>query len=97
MPPDNPSIPLPYKDVTIKACINDFARIEEMLITLGAVYIGHDAQTDYYFETANGKLKLRQGTIENIIIHYRRDGADGIEKTTVFRSKKTQQPARLTC
>jgi len=59
--------------------------MEERLARLQATYIGLDAQTDYYFETPYGKLKRRQGTIENLITHYERVVVDGVEKTRVYQ------------
>ncbi|HEU5292508.1 MAG TPA: CYTH domain-containing protein, partial [Cyclobacteriaceae bacterium] len=44
-----------------------------------------DHQTDTYFQVDHGKLKLRQGTIENLITHYERTFENGAEKTQVFR------------
>ncbi|QOI96182.1 MAG: CYTH domain-containing protein [Flammeovirgaceae bacterium] len=85
MSSENPNSPLEYTDFTIKATLTNFAPVEEVLISMGAMYIGNDEQTDYYFETDNGKLKLRQGTIENRIAHYRREYEVGSEKTIVFR------------
>ncbi len=63
---------LPYKDYTIKAPISNSEIIECVLKNIGALFIGTDHQTDLYFETPVGKLKLRQGTIENLITHYER-------------------------
>ena len=44
-----------------------------------------DEQKDTYFQTDTGKLKLREGTIENLITHYERILEDGIERTVVYR------------
>ena len=77
-----------YKDYTIKAKLNDFDSVEKILTLINATYIGLDYQTDYYFETEKGKLKYRQGTIENLITHYEREIKNGIEKTTVYQYDK---------
>ncbi len=76
---------LPYKDFTLKSQVEDLARLEEILIKSGSKFIGSDKQKDTYFETDRGKLKLRQGTLENLITHYERIEEDGIERTLVFR------------
>jgi len=34
--------------------------------------MGIDQQTDTYFNVANGRMKLREGNIENALIHYKR-------------------------
>ncbi|HCW07475.1 MAG TPA: hypothetical protein DGG95_08950 [Cytophagales bacterium] len=77
--------PLPYKDFTIKAKLKNRQVIQEKLAELNALLVGEDHQTDYYFETAKGKLKLRQGNIENLITHYERIVEDTVERTIVYR------------
>lgn len=79
------SAQLPYKDFTIKAKLPDAKEVEKILNTAGATFVGHDFQTDHYFETIRGKLKWRQGTIENLITHYERIYDSGIERTIVYR------------
>ena len=78
-------IPLNYKDYTIKAKIVNPGSIESRLKEICAKYIGMDIQTDHYFKIEKGKLKWRQGTIENLITHYERISESGIEKTIVYR------------
>ncbi|MDL5050181.1 hypothetical protein QQ054_29680 [Oscillatoria amoena NRMC-F 0135] len=95
MPPSTAGLPTTYKDFTIKASVKDFAPIEGILTNMNAHYAGLDEQTDYYFETHVGKLKLRQGTIENVIIHYRRALENGIERTTVYRYDKNPGPEQI--
>ncbi len=77
-----------YKDYTIKARLENHAEVEAILQSLDAEFIGLDKQTDYYYETEIGKLKYRDGNIENLITHYKRDIVDGIERTTVYRYDK---------
>ncbi|MEO8174363.1 MAG: class IV adenylate cyclase [Sediminibacterium sp.] len=74
-----------YKDYTIKAVVADFKQIENLLQELKATFAGVDHQTDTYFQVSIGKLKLRQGTIENLITHYERKTDNGMEKTTVYQ------------
>ncbi|WP_197464093.1 CYTH domain-containing protein [Rufibacter sp. DG15C] len=50
-----------------------------------AKFVGLDRQVDTYFDTPQGKLKLRQGTIENLITHYERVVENGVERTIVYR------------
>jgi adenylate cyclase class 2 len=76
---------LTYKDFTLKAVVADFRSIEGDLQKMNAIFIGIDRQTDTYFQVSIGKLKLRQGTIENLITHYERKIENGMEKTTVYR------------
>ena len=74
-----------YKDYSIKAQIQSFGPIERKLQKLGAHYIGEDHQKDTYFEIEQGKLKLREGTIENLIAHYERKMINGMERTSNYR------------
>ena len=76
---------LNYKDYSLKAKLQNFEEIERILEMLGAHYIGQDRQTDTYFETPRGKLKLRQGSIENLIAHYERKMINGLERTDNYR------------
>ena len=41
------------------------------------VFKGTDFQTDTYFNSAKGRLKLRQGDIENNLIYYERNNQAG--------------------
>ena len=74
-----------YKDYTIKAKVSSGKALEDKLRQLNSRFLGVDLQTDTYFEVENGKLKLREGTIENLITHYERTHDGDAEKTTVFR------------
>lgn len=77
--------PLNYQDITLKAKVADAKKLEDKLMAIGASFLGTDRQTDYYFATARGKLKYREGTIENLITHYERLLVDGVERTLVYR------------
>ncbi len=76
---------LPYKDFTIKAKLKLAIEKEKLLRSMNAQFIGTDFQTDHYFETTKGKLKWREGTIENLITHYERFDDFGLERTLVYR------------
>jgi adenylate cyclase class IV len=79
------SLPKTYKDFTLKALAPDFELLEDLLKNCGALFLGVDEQKDTYFQTDTGKLKLREGTIENLITHYERILEEGIERTVVYR------------
>ena len=51
------------------------ARVRAVLRKLRARYIGIDHQVDTYFRVPAGRLKIRQGRIENALIFYRRSNA----------------------
>ncbi len=59
-------------NVEIKARCHQQDKIKEILDNKKAVFKGVDHQIDTYFIVPNGRLKLRQGSIENNLIHYDR-------------------------
>jgi len=74
-------------NVEIKAkCLNTDI-IREILIARGADYKGVDKQTDTYFQCDNGRLKLRQGNIENSLIFYNRENKAGPKASDIAFSK----------
>ncbi|MBB6610073.1 class IV adenylate cyclase [Pontibacter sp. Tf4] len=73
-----------YADITIKARCPDPANAEATLLEHGAHFAGLDIQTDTYYETDYGKLKHRQGNIENVLIHYNRKAAGNASETEVL-------------
>jgi len=55
-----------------KARLKDELRVREALKRLHARFIGTDHQTDTYFHVPGGRLKVREGRLENALIFYRR-------------------------
>ena len=55
-----------------KARLTNEPRVREALKRLGARFIGTDRQIDTYFRVPSGRLKVREGRIENALIFYRR-------------------------
>ena len=74
-----------YKDFNIKANVTDLSRTERALADMQATFVGVDNQKDTYFSVPKGKLKLREGTIENLITHYERVDEKGMERTIVYQ------------
>lgn len=66
-----------YINIEIKARTSQPAFVREYLIKAGADYKGTDIQTDTYFNVPTGRLKLRQGNIENNLIYYNRPNQQG--------------------
>jgi predicted adenylyl cyclase CyaB len=64
-------------NIEIKARTNNTDRIRNFLLDRGADYKGLDIQTDTYFNVPSGRLKLRQGNIENSLIFYHRPNIFG--------------------
>ncbi|NEM97848.1 class IV adenylate cyclase [Pontibacter burrus] len=73
-----------YSDITIKARCHEPSEAEAILLEQGAHFVGLDVQTDTYYETDYGKLKHRQGNIENVLIHYNRKLAGDAKETEVL-------------
>jgi adenylate cyclase, class 2 len=83
-----------HTNIEIKArCANPQA-IEDILKAHNARYIGIDHQIDTYFNTPNGRLKLREGNIENALIFYNRPNQAGPKQSDIILYK-TQPHASL--
>ncbi len=65
------------KIVEIKARCSEPEKVENILIRLKADHKGTDEQTDTYFKCDTGRLKLREGNIENSLIFYKRPDQSG--------------------
>jgi adenylate cyclase class 2 len=59
-------------NVEFKARIDDIDAMRDKLRTLSPRELGLDHQRDIYFEVPEGRLKLREGGIEQSLIYYRR-------------------------
>ena len=66
-----------FLNIEIKAKIKNPKRIKQLLIQLKADYKGQDHQIDTYFHVVKGRLKLREGNIENHLIFYQRENQKG--------------------
>lgn len=85
---------MPFLNVEIKAKCGDPAFVRKYLINAGADFKGKDLQTDTYFIVPSGRLKIREGNIENSLIFYRRNDNAG-PKNSYFHLTKLDQPAGL--
>lgn len=74
-------------NIEIKASCSNPEIIEEILLENNAKYIGEDHQIDTYFNTKKGRLKLREGKIENSLILYNRIETKGLKKSEVILYK----------
>jgi predicted adenylyl cyclase CyaB len=66
-----------FLNVEIKAKCDDTDFIRNYLLSARADFKGVDQQTDTYFNVINGRLKLREGNIENNLIFYERSDQAG--------------------
>ncbi|MDX1943343.1 MAG: class IV adenylate cyclase [Saprospiraceae bacterium] len=73
-----------HLNIEIKAQCTDSERIRAILLDQNARFIGEDHQIDTYFQVPYGRLKLREGTIENALIHYSRNDQSGPKKSEVL-------------
>ncbi|RYY94108.1 MAG: CYTH domain-containing protein [Chitinophagaceae bacterium] len=58
--------------------------LEAKLQSRSPRFVGEDAQTDTYFHVPNGRMKLREGNIENSLIHYVRHNIAGAKQSDVI-------------
>lgn len=85
---------MPHLNVEIKAKCSDPVFIRQYLLHQNANFKGIDAQTDTYFNVPNGRLKLREGIIENNLIFYKRNNQPG-PKNSHFHLVKVAYPIEL--
>lgn len=75
-----------------KASTNNLEALEEKLKALNPLFVGIDHQIDTYFNTKIGRLKLREGNIENSLIHYiRQDVADAKQSDVLLYSHQASK------
>jgi adenylate cyclase class 2 len=74
-----------------KAGTHDLKNLEHQLLLLNPKFIGEDNQTDTYFNVAKGRLKLREGNIENSLIWYERQNITGAKQSDVLLYQHTPE------
>lgn len=74
-------------NIEIKARCNNQDKIREILKSKNADFKGVDHQVDTYFKVNFGRLKLREGEIENHLIHYKREDKEGPKQSDVILFK----------
>ena len=72
-----------HQIIEIKARAASFERPRAVLQDRGARFVGRDHQVDTYFRVASGRLKLREGEIENALVQYHRDDDCGPKHSRV--------------
>lgn len=65
----------------------DLDKIRHILNMENAEFKGVDHQIDTYFNVNAGRLKLREGNIENSLIHYKRENKAGAKESDVMLYK----------
>lgn len=67
-----------------KARTQSLATMEKLLQQHNPRFVGTDQQSDTYFTVPFGRLKLREGNIENALIHYDRKNVAGAKQSDVI-------------
>ena len=73
-----------HLNIEFKAGTNNLKEMEEKLLSLNPVFIGEDHQKDTYYNVAEGRLKLREGNIENALIWYQREDTAGAKQSDIL-------------
>ncbi len=81
------------QNVEFKARVHNLAEAEHRLLSLNPVFKGVDHQVDTYFRVPHGRLKLREGNIENALIQYHREDVQGAKQSSVMLYKHQPDPA----
>src|ERR1035437_5638861 len=75
---------MPILNFEFKAKTTELDNLEKKLLELNPKFIGEDNQTDTYFNVTKGRLKLREGNIENSLIWYERENTAGSKRSDVL-------------
>jgi adenylate cyclase, class 2 len=67
-----------------KASCADLPKAEATLLKCKPLFTGEDHQIDTYFNVAHGRMKLREGNIENALIHYQRTNSATAKQSDVL-------------
>ena len=79
--------------VEIKARCTQAQSVRDYLRAHGADLRGIDHQTDTYFRVPHGRLKLREGRIENALIYYERADQASAKQSNVLLTKTPSDSA----
>lgn len=77
-----------FKAKTIK-----LPELEQLLQQKNPRFIGEDYQTDTYYNVAKGRLKLREGNIENALIYYDRTNTASAKQSNIILYKHNPDAA----
>lgn len=81
------------RNFEFKARVASLEEYEKKLLELNPEFRGTDHQTDTYFSVSHGRLKLREGNIENALISYRREDTAGSKLSEVILYRHAPDPA----
>ena len=72
------------KNFEFKARVDRLEKYENKLLTLHPRFEGVDSQVDTYFNVSKGRLKLREGNIENSLIYYERENVADAKRSDII-------------
>jgi adenylate cyclase class 2 len=75
-----------HTNFEFKARLRDEALIRATLKRLRARYVGTDHQVDTYFRVPRGRLKVREGRIENALIYYERPDSPRARRARIVKA-----------
>jgi len=75
--------PMKLSIYEFKARLENDVRVRAALKKLRARYVGMDHQVDTYFRVPAGRLKIREGRIENALVFYQRSNAKRARQSKV--------------
>lgn len=81
------------KNIEFKAKVESIEFYEEKLLSLNPVFKGIDHQIDTYFDVPKGRLKLREGNIENSLINYDRSDTVDAKLSNIILYEHNPNPA----
>ncbi len=76
-------------NIEFKAKSNRIEELESLFLQHNPQFIGEDHQVDTYFHVPAGRLKLREGNIENALIHYERENTASAKASHVLLYQHT--------
>ena len=82
-----------FLNIEIKAHCSNPTFVRDFLLSHNADFKGIDQQTDTYFNVEHGRLKLREGNIENNLIFYVRANKAGPKDSHFRLTKVADAPA----
>ena len=82
-----------HLNIEFKAKANNIEGLEEKLLSLNPQFIGEDHQKDTYYNVNTGRLKLREGNIENALIWYQREDVGGAKQSDILLYKHAPDDA----
>jgi predicted adenylyl cyclase CyaB len=76
-----------HENIEVKARYSNLKKARDILKTSNVVFKGIDYQIDTYFKVSHGRLKLREGNIENFLVYYEREDFESPKKSNILLFK----------